>query len=73
MQKRVFLMLLVLIPFFYSCKSSSATKAEQMNKFVQNYLYMLRDGKLDKAYSDLISSGMREAFTKDEFAAFLAP
>ncbi len=50
-----------------SCKLFEPPIEKQLDEFIQNYLYAIRDGKVDEVYDTMLSTKMKEVFTRDDW------
>lgn len=67
--KKCFLLLsfLAFAAMFFSSCTKSKTVVDEVNEFAQNYMYDIRDGKIQEVYDNKISSKMKEVVTFDDF------
>jgi len=45
---------------------------EKLDTFIQNYLYAIRDGKADEVYDTMLSSKMKEVFTREDWHEYVS-
>ncbi len=55
-----------------SCNLFEPPIEKQLDAFIQNYLYAIRDGKADEVYDTMLSTKMKEVFTRDDWHEYVS-
>ncbi len=69
---RNLLMFAVAAAALVSCKLFEPPIEKQLDEFIQNYLYAIRDGKADEVYDTMLSAKMKEVFTRDDWHEYVS-
>jgi len=69
---RFLLVLSVALTALVACKIFEPPIEKQLDAFIQNYLYAIRDGKADEVYDTMLSSKMKEVFTREDWHEYVS-